>query len=93
VKDAWSHPVGGLPRSVPNREGDDGLDPAAAAERARQDYIRRVTNDWKSGPRDPAAAADRIEALRRRTMAEDAAADGDAAYREYCARISTDWMR
>jgi hypothetical protein len=66
-------------------------------EQARQDYIRRVTNGWRSDPRDPAAPADRIEAMRRRVAHEplDAAmlADRDAAYDEYVERISNAWRR
>jgi hypothetical protein len=80
-------------------------------ERARQDYIERITSDWQrrgawAGPsepdayanaRDPAQAANAVEAQRRRWTREsptDAAlSDRDAAYGEYVERISNAWRR
>jgi hypothetical protein len=101
LRDAWRSPQGvpmgpGAPDydKDDDNNGDDDLDPV---ERARQDYIRRVTNGWRSDPRDPAAAANKLEAMRRRVAHErmDAAtlADRDAAYDEYVERISNAWRR
>jgi hypothetical protein len=42
---------------------------------------------------EPNATASSVEGQRRRWTAEDAAADRDAAYREYCQRISNAWKR
>jgi hypothetical protein len=61
-------------------------------EQVRRDYIQRVTNGWRSDPRDPAALANRVVAMRRRVAHEpmDAVmlADRGAAYDEYVERIS-----
>jgi hypothetical protein len=98
MRDAWKQPFGdgrlrfaGIDPNGDHDQDDDGDDDDSdPVEQARQAYIWRVSNDWRT---NPAAAANRTEALRRGTMAEDAAVDRDAAYREYCQRICNDWKR
>jgi hypothetical protein len=117
MADEWSHPIGGLPRSVPNGEGngddedydDNGSngDDRTEAEKARDQWIDRTSRAWSepwrgaaAGPspsdrygkgNDPARAANAVERQRRGWTAEDAAADKEAAYREYCVRVSNAW--
>jgi hypothetical protein len=123
MQDAWSHPMGGLPRTPPNGNGDgpdddqdengdnDNGDDRTEAERARDEMIEQASRAWSqpwrgvaSGPSpsdvyasggNPAAAANAVEAQRRRWTREsptDAAlTDKDAAYGEYCQRICNAW--
>jgi hypothetical protein len=57
MKDAYAQPIGGLPRTPPNGNGngpddddyngDDADDPRSASEKARDAWIDQMTNAWR----------------------------------------------
>jgi hypothetical protein len=110
LSDAWRTPSGQMQQPPVNGNGDgddeDDNDPDAVAEAARQAYIDRVSNAWRTPVGKAAASraiagpsgATAVEAQRRRWNAESAAkdaalADRDVAYNEYIHRLTTAWKR
>ena len=111
ISDAWRTMGGGTggaahttaPSADEPGENDDDLSP-------RDQYIARISNAWRTPPGQD-VSDNPIEAQRRRWLspgatpgndaaharprsaptAKDAAADRDAAYAEYVARISNGW--